>query len=609
MIKGGGIIWVTACIGRNFMKRKCRNVLILVTILLMMSACGSKATNSVNVTTNSTTGSAGNMVTEVQKENPVGEKDEIELIYEQFLDNKITAYSMLQNDTANRECYISGLCSGFGLDTTKIESAYIYPGKNKLPILLVKTSHLYAADVTEPYEINCYVISYNDGKLYATDMFDILTSHSMAEINEYGVVKCYQGMSKKGITHGTYYIDENGMLQKINSYISVGPYDGLYGSESFNCEQNISVFNEVEKEVYEQYGDMVWSCSMTIDEYYFDEAYYLYTIYNNSEVAEKYIELCKVKGLRFVSENEVSALFGEKTKSFDSAMFTEKDVQWSKVEYAVDITSEPVYGFVSWEDSGKTDHVMVWMEEEIEEYMRLVTGIYDRDLMLSDVWEVTTVSLYGDGLNNIDALGELTNITKLILTSNNIEDISALGNLVNLNELYLELNDITDISPLENLVNLKILDLSANEIVDISVLKELHNLEDLDLFGNPIDDFSALASLKKMKKLALQATGISNIEPLSELMSLEVLVLWDNNVSDLGPLGNLYNLEWLYLGGNEITDVSALAGLTNLVYLDLDNNNIKDVSPLAGLKNLSTLHLYMNPITDYSPVEFANPYY
>ncbi len=592
------------------MERKCRNVLILVTILLMMSACGSKENNSVNVTTNSTTGSAGNMVTEVQKENSVEESDKIELIYEQFLNNKITAYSMLPNDTANRECYISGLCSGFGLDTTKIESAYIYSGKNKPPILLVKTDYLYAADVTEPYESYCYVISYDDGKLYAADMFEVLTSHSMAEINEYGMVKCYQGMPEKGINHGTYYIDEKGILQKINSYISVGPYDGLYGSESFKCEQNRSIFKEVEKEVYEQYGDMVWSCSMTIDEYYFDEAYYVYTVYNNSEVAEKYIELCKAKGLQFVSEDEVAAVFAEETKSFDVDMFTEKNVQWSKVEYVADITSEPVYGFVSWEDSGKTDHVMVWMEDEIEEYMRLVTGIYDRDLMLSDVWEVTTVSLYGcDDLKNIAALGELTNITYLSLTNNNISDISALKNLVNLNELYLGLNDVTDISPLENLINLKILDLGTNEITDISILEELCNLEDLDLFGNPIDDFSVLASLTKLKKLGLQITGISNIEPLSGLISLETLVLTDNNVSDLEPLSYLYNLKWLYLGGNEITDVSALGELTNLVYLNLSSNYVTDVSPLAGLTNLGTLDLYMNPITDYSPVEFADPFY
>lgn len=109
--------------------------------------------------------------------------------------------------------------------------------------------------------------------------------------------------------------------------------------------------------------------------------------------------------------------------------------------------------FVSWEDAGLKDHVMEWGDRILQIHMKEITGIEDRDIMLSDVWEYTELDLHfgtfydengeisymlTESISNISALGELKNLQVLNLENNkSLEDISALSSLTNLRELNL----------------------------------------------------------------------------------------------------------------------------------------------------------------------------
>lgn len=109
-----------------------------------------------------------------------------------------------------------------------------------------------------------------------------------------------------------------------------------------------------------------------------------------------------------------------------------------------------------------------------------------------------------------------------------IEDITALGKLTQLVELELGGNLICDISPLCTLTNLIVLLLTNNQISDISPLAGLSNLEQLDLNINQLEDISALAGLEKLIMLDLR----------------------ENNITDYSVLFNLESLEQPYVEGN-----------------------------------------------------------
>ncbi len=188
------------------------------------------------------------------------------------------------------------------------------------------------------------------------------------------------------------------------------------------------------------------------------------------------------------------------------------------------------------------DYVIDWKDANLEAAMREKTGIYDRDIMYSDVRNITKLELYWKDITDVSALGSFTNLTTLGLWGNNISDVSALGQLTKLTHLELNENNLTDLSPLATLTNLTILELTGNNITDINALGQLTNLTRLYLDGNQI--------------------------------------------TDVNPLANLTNLNVLCLPSNNIIDVSALANLTTLEHLELDGNNIADISPVSFVPDL-----------------------
>lgn len=268
-------------------------------------------------------------------------------------------------------------------------------------------------------------------------------------------------------------------------------------------------------------------------------------------------------------------------------------------------TSEPV--FIPWAEAGLEDHVMDWKDEALAAAMAEETGITDREIMLSDVWEMRSFTPSNHGvevaknISDISALGELINLTDLVISSDNISDISVLASLTNMTQLRLNSSNISDISVLAGLTNLTYLSLDNCNISDISPLAGLTNLNYyLSLLGNNISDISALAGLTDLTTLRLSRNNISDISALAGLTNLTDLELNNNNISDISALSEMTNLTNLLLGNNDIGDISALAGLTNLTRLQLTRNHISDISALSGMASLSDLDLRYNEISDIS---------
>ncbi len=216
----------------------------------------------------------------------------------------------------------------------------------------------------------------------------------------------------------------------------------------------------------------------------------------------------------------------------------------------------PMPSFVAWRDAGLEDHVMEWGDAGLEKGVRRRTMIEEGDIMLSDVWEITDFgnTLIDQGIEDISALGELTNIRFLYLNRNQISDISALGNLTNMENLILDENRISDISPLKNMRHLYQLMLADNQIEDISGLEDMTKLTRLGLEKNRIQNISALGNLQKLTFLNLEDNQINDISALAELTQLDCLRLKNNRIRDISVLSMLNQLHTLTLKGNEVTD-------------------------------------------------------
>lgn len=57
------------------------------------------------------------------------------------------------------------------------------------------------------------------------------------------------------------------------------------------------------------------------------------------------------------------------------------------------VSKQATTEFVPWAEAELQDHVMDWGDENLEARVRVKTGITDREIMLSDVWEITELTL------------------------------------------------------------------------------------------------------------------------------------------------------------------------------------------------------------------------
>ena len=245
---------------------------------------------------------------------------------------------------------------------------------------------------------------------------------------------------------------------------------------------------------------------------------------------------------------------------------------------------------------------------------------------LSDLTNLTWLSLSNNDIADITPLSNLTNLTTLNLNDNFVSNITLLSNLINLTNLNLGNNDIADITPLSNLTNLTTLNLNnnfvsdsdiallsgltnlrslylgSNDITDVAALSALTNLEWLGLYNNSISNITSLSGLTNLRSLNLGNNDISDVAALSGLTSLEWLSLYNNSISNITPLSGLTNLRSLTLGNNDIADVAALSGLTSLEWLRLYNNSISNIASLSGLTSLELLDLFNNSISNIAPL-------
>lgn len=287
---------------------------------------------------------------------------------------------------------------------------------------------------------------------------------------------------------------------------------------------------------------------------------------------------------------------------------------------------------ITMEEAGVEDHVIEWKDSGLEQGIRNALSLNGTEILLSDLWETTSLDISNYSIQSIEDLSELSNLQYLTLDGNEISDLSPLSFLKQLQSLSVAGNQIEDLSPLASLEQLRSVDANYNRITDASPLRELKALEQLRLDSNPIiladpagsSTLDWIGGLPNLQSLHLCDLGISDCSFLEDCPALTDLALSDNEISDPAPILHLDKLESLYLGhnklsslegisrlsgleqleleGNPVGDLSPLAELHALYWLDAPDCGIRDLAPLKDLTMMASLALNDNPIEDLSPL-------
>jgi len=138
-----------------------------------------------------------------------------------------------------------------------------------------------------------------------------------------------------------------------------------------------------------------------------------------------------------------------------------------------------------------------------------------------------------------------------------LRNISAISELGNLTSLSLSQSGIEDISPIMNLTNLKSLSIGSNPIHDLSSIAHLSELEYLYISYTINDgDITSLSTLHKLTELRADGCNINDLTPLTNIDNLTNLTLNSNEIEDISPLLYLEKLEVLYIRGNPLNNKS-----------------------------------------------------
>ncbi len=128
---------------------------------------------------------------------------------------------------------------------------------------------------------------------------------------------------------------------------------------------------------------------------------------------------------------------------------------------------------------------------------------------------------------------------------------------------------LEDIEPLAALDQLRYLRVSGVQVRDLTPLAKMHRLKVLYMPHTLVSDLAPLAGLASLEELWIERAPVSDLTPLANLTRLEYLHLYDTQVSDLTPLAGLTRLKFLDVSNTQVSDLTPLANLTCLEHLNL----------------------------------------
>jgi Leucine-rich repeat (LRR) protein len=159
-------------------------------------------------------------------------------------------------------------------------------------------------------------------------------------------------------------------------------------------------------------------------------------------------------------------------------------------------------------------------EKGIDDAIQKVANKKTRELTLSDLESVKTLSISAKGIQSLAGLELLSNLEELSAKKNEITDLGPLRTLRHLKMLKLGDNSIADLAPLKGLAELTTLELDHNSIVDVSPLGGLQKLQELSMTDNFIESFEPLKNCPALSHLGLAQNQLVSLETLPDFKGI-----------------------------------------------------------------------------------------
>lgn len=210
-------------------------------------------------------------------------------------------------------------------------------------------------------------------------------------------------------------------------------------------------------------------------------------------------------------------------------------------------------------------------------------------------------------MSDLSWLATLHKVEYLRLFGNPIQDITSLENLSNLRFLSLGKTNIASIEPILGLKNLEELFIYlCHNIKSVKGISRLKSLIKLDLLSNKLEDLSEISNMPALKYLDVSYSKSLKAPPFTSIATnknLEILVIANTDLRSTKHLSRLRNLRFLDIANTGLADISEFSGLSSLEVLNASLNSIVDVSPIADLQYLWRLKLSSNMIEDVSDLK------
>lgn len=256
-----------------------------------------------------------------EKEEERNNSKKADKAFKEFLQLKRTVSMKLGSDTETKELYLSDFVENENQEVLKY--SYIYPMAGKEKQLVILHAEVWQG---EEYNTYIYIIRYEDEQLVVSNKLFMKDMHEQGVLNQYGVIRHYQGGITDGINHGNYYILSDGQLERINTYWHINLFSGMDDYTAFYDEKTTQIIKEVMNTIPDFRTEDYMNLSF--EEYCFEDSYYVPFCLTDKE--KEFVERCEEKGLRFVTQEEVVNMIDKAIKEAGSAiMFEDTEVEWT----------------------------------------------------------------------------------------------------------------------------------------------------------------------------------------------------------------------------------------------------------------------------------------
>ena len=221
---------------------------------------------------------------------------------------------------------------------------------------------------------------------------------------------------------------------------------------------------------------------------------------------------------------------------------------------------------------------------------------------LTNLPELTKLTMTGCGLSTIAGLANAQSLTYLDASNNALGNLDALSSMATLKELYLGHNAVTNLSALSTLTNLEKLDVSFNSLSTLVPLAANVKLTWLDAGNNQLISVSGVENLTALTYLSVEYNVLTEVDPLAACTELTELSISGNKLTDISALHTLMKLDIFDFSYNEVKALPKWSSDCALRIIDGSYNQLESVAPLKGMHTLGYVYMDYNKLTSVDDI-------